>query len=231
MIGNTLEEASDLLANLNFIPDGFGRYKLKRKLAVVDYIKPNKAYLARRKEATANMMMGGASTFTNEIQIDRSLLVNKRKRVKPVYVIKFRKEQSEWFTVWNDGIIAPYKGEEKQCCMYAWVFGLNGRCIRGRTWSEFIDLINYLVEVYDLSLNKRLIIYVHNLSYEFQWFKNYCERYGCKIEVVNENSEDKSPEEEMVDDLISIIHVFSCRIYGLRKYKRKEDLLDDRTKD
>ena len=114
MIGNTLEEASDLLANLNFIPDGFGRYKLKRKLAVVDYIKPNEAYLARRKEATANMMMGGASTFTNEIQIDRSLLVNKRKRVKPVYVIKFRKEQSEWFTVWNDGIIAPYKGEEKQ---------------------------------------------------------------------------------------------------------------------
>ena len=61
-----------------------------------------------------------------------------------------------------------YKGEEKQCCMYAWVFGLNGRCIRGRTWNEFIDLINYLVEVYDLSLNKRLIIYVHNLSYEFQ---------------------------------------------------------------
>ena len=68
-----------------------------------------------------------------------------------------------------------YKGEEKQCCMYAWVFGLNGRCIRGRTWNEFIELINNLVEVYDLSLNKRLIIYVHNLSYEFQWFKNYFE--------------------------------------------------------
>ena len=38
MIGNTLEEASDLLTALNFIPDGFGRYKLKRKRAVVDYI-------------------------------------------------------------------------------------------------------------------------------------------------------------------------------------------------
>lgn len=114
MIGNTLEEASDLLANLNFIPDGFGRYKLKSKLAVVDYIKPNEAYLARRKEATANMMMGQASTFTNEIQIDRSLLVNKRKRIKPIYVIKFRKEQDTWFTVWNNNIISPYKGEEKQ---------------------------------------------------------------------------------------------------------------------
>ena len=113
MIGNTLEEASDLLTALNFIPDGFGRYKLKRKLAVVDYIKPNEKYLARRKEATANMMMGQASTFTNEIEIDRSLLVNKRKRTTPMYIIKFNKFQDTWFTVWNDNIISDYNGEQK----------------------------------------------------------------------------------------------------------------------
>lgn len=113
MIGNTLEEASDLLTALNFIPDGFGRYKLKRKKAVVDYIKPNEKYLARRKEATANMMMGQASTFTNEIEIDRSLLVNKRKRTTPMYIIKFNKFQDTWFTVWNDNIISDYNGEQK----------------------------------------------------------------------------------------------------------------------
>ena len=113
MIGNTLEEASDLLTALNFIPDGFGRYKLKRKKAVVDYIKPNEKYLARRKEATANMMMGQASTFTNEIEIDRSLLVNKRKRTTPMYVIKFNKFKDTWFTVWNDNIISDYNGEQK----------------------------------------------------------------------------------------------------------------------
>ena len=33
----------------------------------------------------------------------------------------------------------------------------------------------------------------------------------------------------MIDDLISIIHVFSGKVYGLRKYKRKEDLLSDST--
>lgn len=66
-----------------------------------------------------------------------------------------------------------YRDDEKQCCMYAWVFGLNGRCIRGRTWGEFLDVIEKLVEIYDLSLDKRLIIYVHNLSYEFQWFQKY----------------------------------------------------------
>lgn len=113
MIGNTLEEASDLLSNLNFIPDGFGRYKLKRKKAVVDYIKPNEKYLERRKEATANMMMGQASTFTNEIELDRSLICSKRERVKPVGIIKFNKDKDTWFTLWNDGIIHQYNGENK----------------------------------------------------------------------------------------------------------------------
>ena len=114
MIGNTLEEASDLLANLNFIPDDFGRYKLKRKKAVVDYIKPNEKYLLRRKEATANLMMGGASTFTNEIQIDRSLLVSKRQRYSPQYIVKFGKTKDTWFTVWNNNIISDYNNESKQ---------------------------------------------------------------------------------------------------------------------
>lgn len=112
MIGNTLEEASDLLSAINFIPDGFGRYKLKRKLAVVDYIKPNEQYLLRRKEATANLMMGQASTFTNEIDIDRSLLVNKRKRIQPQYIIKFNKSKDSWFTVWNNYIVSDYNKEE-----------------------------------------------------------------------------------------------------------------------
>ena len=35
----------------------------------------------------------------------------------------------------------------------------------------------------------------------------------------------KTEKEEMVDDLISIIHVFSSKIYGLKKYKTKKDLL------
>ncbi|MBR4123247.1 MAG: hypothetical protein IKT93_02370 [Clostridia bacterium] len=113
MIGNTLEEASDLLSALNFIPDDFGRYKLKRKKAVVDYIKPNELYKLRREESTANLMMPNASTFTNEIEIDRSLLVNKRRRITPMKIIKFNKSPDTWFTVWNDRIVSDYNSEQK----------------------------------------------------------------------------------------------------------------------
>ena len=49
------------------------------------------------------------------------------------------------------------------------------------------------------------------------------DRESSEIEIVN--NEDLSPQEEMIQDLISIIHIFSCHIYGLRKYKKqiKED--------
>lgn len=112
MIGNTLEEASDLLANLNFIPEDFGRYKLKRKGAIVDYIKPNEKYLERRKNAVANQLMGSASTFTNELSQDRELLVNKRQKKTPTLILKFSKVSDDWFTLWNNRIIARYNKEE-----------------------------------------------------------------------------------------------------------------------
>ena len=51
-------------------------------------------------------------------------------------------------------------------------------------------------------------------------------RNNCKLVVLNECS--LSPQEELVRDLLSIINVFSCRLYGLRKYsstiKKDQDL-------
>ena len=37
-----------------------------------------------------------------------------------------------------------------------------------------------------------------------------------------------SPEKEMVDDMFAIVHTFSCRLYGMRKYEKnlKEDYPD-----
>jgi excisionase family DNA binding protein len=44
-------------------------------------------------------------------------------------------------------------------------------------------------------------------------------RNGGKLLVLNEVS--LSPEEELTRDLLTILHVFSCRLHGLRKYKTK----------
>ncbi len=48
----------------------------------------------------------------------------------------------------------------------------------------------------------------------FQWL---CSYYGCEIVVLNETN--LSPERELVEDILAILHCFSSRLYGLRKYK------------
>ena len=60
----------------------------------------------------------------------------------------------------------------KAATMYVWQLGLNGCVIVGRTWEEYIQVINRLA--YNLSLwsKRRIILYVHNLSYEFQFIRN-----------------------------------------------------------
>ena len=66
------------------------------------------------------------------------------------------------------------------------------------------------------------------VRFGFDWFERFCDHYNCEIVVIN--NPDTSPQKELVDDLISIIHVFSCRIYGLRKYK-KDISLDESLQD
>ena len=44
-------------------------------------------------------------------------------------------------------------------------------------------------------------------------------KFNTTIVVVN--NEELSPQEELVKDIVSIFHVFSCRLYGLRKYKKQ----------
>ena len=109
-IGNYLEEASDILCAFNFLPQKFGRYKLKKKRAVIDYIEPTETYLERRKGTIADILMPTASTFTNVIKTDSSLVSSKR-LIKPSHVIKFTNREETWFTLWDGHTIKRYNGE------------------------------------------------------------------------------------------------------------------------
>lgn len=60
----------------------------------------------------------------------------------------------------------------KKAFMYIWMLGIDGYCIIGRSWEEFILVINKLVEYCGLGNGVYLPIYVHNLSYEFQFIKD-----------------------------------------------------------
>lgn len=57
--------------------------------------------------------------------------------------------------------------------MYQWQFCIDDKVIMGRTWSSFLELLRKLKENLGLSHNHYLVIFVHNLPFEFQFFRNF----------------------------------------------------------
>lgn len=57
--------------------------------------------------------------------------------------------------------------------MYIWQFCIEGHVIMGRTWKEYLSLLDYLAEVYELDHNRKLKIFVHNLSFEYVYIRDF----------------------------------------------------------
>lgn len=77
-----------------------------------------------------------------------------------------------------------------------------------------------LIEIEDREIDRIYVTFKDRfVRFGFDWFQQFCERHGTEIIVLNNPK--TSPETELVNDLISIIHVFSCRIYGLRRYNKE----------
>ena len=82
-------------------------------------------------------------------------------------------------------------------------------------WNKLID------DCANGSISKIIISYKDRfVRFGFDWFEYFLKsRYNVDIEIVENKL--TTPEEEVVEDLITIIHVFSSRVYGLRKYEKK----------
>lgn len=67
--------------------------------------------------------------------------------------------------------------EKRISWMYVWQFAINDMTIIGRTWDEFRALLNLLYEHYELNEQRRVLCWIHNFSYEFQFIKNQVKWY------------------------------------------------------
>ena len=68
-----------------------------------------------------------------------------------------------------------YNNDEKVAIMYEWTFGINGLVIIGRTWKQFILMMKYICNYLVTDPKHRLVCYIHNLGYEFQFMRRYFE--------------------------------------------------------
>ena len=117
LLGNTLEEASNILKAFNFLPETFGRFYLKRKRAIIDNLEPTEEYLKDREGSVAQLLGGdNMSNYTNELTKDRKLICKDR-LVRPTTIIKFSSNPSDWFVLWDGHIIRRFSGQSCTSCI------------------------------------------------------------------------------------------------------------------
>ena len=82
--------------------------------------------------------------------------------------------------------------------------------------NELIKLIgtNHAGTIYILHKD-RLVRFGYELIEEF------CKIHNSTLEIINKD-EEKTQEEELVEDILNIIHVFSCKINGRRSHINKK---------
>ena len=59
------------------------------------------------------------------------------------------------------------------------------------------------------------------IRFGYELIEKICEIHNVKIEIINQ-SELKTDEQEMIDDILNIIHVFSCKMNGKRSHINKK---------
>jgi putative resolvase len=90
--------------------------------------------------------------------------------------------------------------------------------------------LNQLIDMITNSEVEKIVILYKDrlLRFGFEIIENLCNKYGTTIEIID-NTE-KTEEQELVEELIQIVTVFSCRLQGKRANKAKKmikELLED----
>lgn len=96
------------------------------------------------------------------------------------------------FDIETSYITKSKDGEENRFTfMYIWQLCVEGVVIIGRTWQEFFSTLSYLKEYLNITADSPCYVFVHNLAYEFSFFKS---RVFVKKSFARENHHPLSVE-------------------------------------
>ena len=141
-LANNCSEASSVLKAFNFVPTEFGRFYLRSKKCVIDNLMPTEQYLKDRKGSIADLLGGSDdANFTNETKKNIAL-ISKERTKKLTAIIKFTKNPSTWYSIFDDKIIRRWKKGESVS---------QSKIICMRRYIGFFsqDLVNSVIERFD----------------------------------------------------------------------------------
>lgn len=110
--------------------------------------------------------------------ISRGELIESLSKISSSFEIVNTNKNIEYYNIpaaFDIEVTSFYQGdkepENKRGIMYIWQFGVYNLVCTGRTWEQFDRFLKVLKKLLGLNDKRRLIVYVHNLPYEFQFIR------------------------------------------------------------
>lgn len=83
-----------------------------------------------------------------------------------------------------------------------------------------------LDDIIDGQVKRVVISYKDRLSrVGFELFKHLFDHYGCKIIVTSDIGSEKLDSEEVFEEIVSLLHCYSMKLYSKRKDKKIKELI------
>lgn len=100
-------------------------------------------------------------------RLDRQMNMNGKVRTRQTNYFK------EFMTMDIETSVQGRYTDQPIAITYSIATYINRECILCRTWEEYVSLISQMSDMMLLGKHNRLVCYVHNLPYEFQFMRNY----------------------------------------------------------
>src|SRR2546421_9795368 len=113
--------------------------------------------------------------------------------------------------------------QQQQIQVDEWIMEIGGGLNFER--KHFVALVDAIIEG---QIERVVLAHQDRLArFGYKLLAHLCEKHQCELLVLN--TETLSPEQELVQDLMTIVHCFSSRLYGLRNYRKalKKAIQDD----
>jgi predicted site-specific integrase-resolvase len=92
---------------------------------------------------------------------------------------------------------------------------------------QFFTMLN---EIMSGKINKVLIAYKDRISrVGFELFHHLFMQFGCDLVVISEVGSTKLDSEEIFEEIVSLLHCYSMKLYSARKRKKIEELIREET--
>jgi predicted site-specific integrase-resolvase len=112
------------------------------------------------------------------------------------------------------------------------VHGVYTDVASGISFEKRKSFFELLEEILQGRVERVVIAYKDRLSrVGFGLFKHLFSRYECEIEVMSEVGSEKLDSEEVFEEIVSLLHCYSMKLYTKRKLQKVKELVEDDSDD